>query len=340
MALPPGDTDRALGLSAVPSAERRAPSAEPSRAPSAELSRAPSAEREAQTFSGPSRLVRYANFVKLPHTIFALPFALVGVVLASYVNVVSLVTIAWVIVAFTSARFAAMGFNRIVDRRIDALNPRTASRELPAGTIGLGEAIAAVTVASAVFILAAWRLNPLCLLLTPVALGWVFFYSYTKRFTRWAHIVLGIGLGIAPVGGYLAVTGAWSDPWWILPTLALAVTSWVAGFDIFYALQDISFDREQGLHSLPAALGERGAIAVARTLHLVAVAALATVGIGLGAGWLYFLGVAAVAALLAWEHSLVRPGDLSRIDAAFFTMNGVISITFFTFVLLERVVLG
>ncbi|HUF65167.1 MAG TPA: UbiA family prenyltransferase, partial [Gemmatimonadaceae bacterium] len=166
--------------------------------------------------------------------------------------------------------------------------------------------------------------------------AWVLGYSYTKRFTRFAHLVLGLGLGIAPVGGYLAITGAWSDPWWILPALAVAVMSWVAGFDIFYALQDVGFDREQGLHSIPAAVGERRAIGVARLLHAITVLALAAVGGGVGGGWWYAAGVAVVAALLIYEHSLVRPHDLTRLDAAFFTMNGVISIVFFTFVLAER----
>jgi 4-hydroxybenzoate polyprenyltransferase len=294
--------------------------------------------REGQTFAGGSRLVRYANFVKLPHTLFALPFALVGVVLASYVKDVRWTEVLWVIVAFSAARFAAMGFNRIVDRRIDTLNPRTARRELPAGTISTLEASAAVALASALFVFAAWELNPLCFLLAPVALAWVFFYSYTKRFTRWAHLALGLGLGIAPVGGYLAVTGEWSSAWWTLVLLALAVMSWVGGFDIFYALQDVAFDRQHGLHSIPVALGEVRAVVVARALHAFTVCALAIVGVGVSAGWLYILGVVVVAALLLYEHSLVRPGNLARLDAAFFTMNGIISITFFGFVLAERLI--
>jgi 4-hydroxybenzoate polyprenyltransferase len=297
-----------------------------------------SAAREGQTFAGRSAFVRYANLVKLPHTLFALPFALVGVVLASYVKDVTLAMVLWVAVAFTSARFAAMAFNRIVDRRLDAMNPRTAKREIPAGAIGVREAGVAVGIACAVFLVAAWRLNPLCLMLAPVALAWVLGYSYTKRFTRWAHVVLGLGLGIAPVGGYLAVTGSWSDPWWMLPTLAIAVMAWVAGFDVLYALQDVAFDRHTGLHSIPAALGERRAILVARAFHAATVVALAAVGGAVHAGWLYWSGVAVVAALLVYEHSLVRPNDLTRLDAAFFTMNGIISIAFFGFVLAERLV--
>jgi 4-hydroxybenzoate polyprenyltransferase len=296
------------------------------------------AAREGQTFEGRATLVRYANLVKLPHTLFALPFALVGVVLASYVKDVTPATVLWVAIAFTSARFAAMAFNRIVDRRLDALNPRTARREIPAGAIGVREAGIAVVVASVIFLGAARQLNPLCLALAPLALAWVLGYSYTKRFTRWAHLVLGLGLGIAPVGGYLAVTGAWSDPWWMLPVLAAAVMTWVAGFDVLYALQDVAFDRQTGLHSIPAAVGEARALTVARLLHAGTVIALGAVGVAVGAGWVYWVGVAVVAALLLYEHSLVRPGDLSRLDAAFFTMNGIISIAFFGFVLVERLV--
>ena len=298
---------------------------------------AESSGREGQTFGGTSRFVRYANFVKLPHTLFALPFALVGVIIASYVKQLRAMDVVWVALAFTAARFAAMGFNRIADRDIDALNPRTAARELPSGVMSVREASLAVLSASAIFLGAAWMLNPLCFALSPIALGWVLFYSYTKRFTRFAHLALGIGMSIAPVGGYLAVTGAWSKPWWVLLALAAVVMSWGGGFDIFYALQDIEFDRANGLHSLPARYGTAPAIAFARGLHLLTVAMLTLVGFGIGAGALYWAGVGVVALLLIYEHSLVRPTDLSRIDAAFFTMNGVLSVTFFCFVLVGRV---
>ena len=300
------------------------------------MSAGPARPREGQTFAGESRLTLYANFVKLPHTLFALPFALVGVTLASFGGPVRLAQVGWIILAFTSARFAAMGFNRIVDREIDARNPRTRMREIPSGRLRVGEAAATVVAASLLFCLAASRLNRLCLILSPVALGWVFFYSFTKRFTRWSHLVLGASLAIAPVGGYLAVAGRWSDPWWMLIALATAVGTWVGGFDILYSLQDVGFDREHGLHSVPAALGEAGALGVARLLHVVTVLTLALVGVAAGAGWLYFAGVAVAAALLLYEHSLVRPDDLSKLDAAFFTMNGIISIAFFGFVLAER----
>ena len=295
------------------------------------------AAREGQTVEGTSRLARYVNFVKLPHTVFALPFALTGVVLASRVRPVTAPMVVWVVLAFTAARFAAMGFNRIADRHIDARNPRTQMREIPSGAMSVAEASASVTVASAVFLFAAWRINPLCLALSPFALAWVLFYSFTKRFTRWAHLVLGLGLGIAPAGGYLAVTGQWSDPWWLLPALAVAVMTWVGGFDIFYALPDTEFDRSLGLHSVPATMGAGRALAVARVLHATTVLALAAAGVGAHAGWLYFAGVAVAAAILAYEHSLVSAEDQSRLDAAFFGMNGILSVTFFVFVLAERV---
>jgi len=298
------------------------------------------ASREGQTFAGASRIIAYVNLVKLPHTIFALPFALVGVVLASYRRPPRLSDVGWVVLAFTAARFAAMAFNRLVDREIDGRNPRTAMRELPSGALGVGEAWIAVVLASGLFVYSAGQLNPLCLALSPVALAWIFFYSFTKRFTRWSHIVLGLSLAIAPVGGYLAVAGAWSHPFWMLLALALAVATWVAGFDIFYSLQDLEFDRAQRLQSIPAALGEKRGIRVARVMHLVSVGALMTVGFAVHAGVWYWVGVVLAAALLAYEHSLVSPDDLSKLDAAFFTMNGMISIAFFFFVLMDRLMRG
>jgi 4-hydroxybenzoate polyprenyltransferase len=293
--------------------------------------------REGQTFDGRSAFVRYVNLVKLPHTLFALPFALVGATLATRVRVPTPDVLAWIVVAFTAARWAAMAFNRIADRELDTVNPRTAQRELPTGAISVTAAYVSVVVAAVVFVFAASQLNRLCLVLAPVALAWVLVYSYTKRFTSWSHLALGLGLSIAPVGGYLAVTGAWSDPWWMLAALALAVATWVAGFDVLYSLQDMAFDRKFGLRSIPAAAGERYAFWIARGLHVITVAALAVAGVGAGAGPFYWSGVLVAAALLTYEHSLVRPGELSRLDAAFFTMNGVISITFFGFVLAERV---
>ena len=301
---------------------------------------APATGRDGQVMSGQSLLVRYLNFVKVPHTVFALPFALVGATLASYRAPVSWTTLGWVVLAFTSVRFAAMGFNRIVDRDIDARNPRTARRELPSGTLTLRQAVLAVVTMAIVFVYSAFQLNPLCGWLSPVALGWVLAYSYTKRFTRWSHLVLGVSLSIAPVGGYLAITGQWSEPAWVLLVLATAVASWVAGFDILYALQDETFDMEQGLHSIPVSFGAAGAVRISRVLHAITVASLVAVGWGTGAGWLYAAGVVVAASLLLYEHSLVKPDDLHRLDAAFFTMNGVISIAFFVFVLAERLMRG
>jgi 4-hydroxybenzoate polyprenyltransferase len=296
------------------------------------------APREGQTFAGESGFARWASFVKLPHTVFALPFALVGVTLATREAPVTVAMVGWVVLAFTCARWVAMAVNRIVDREYDARNPRTAQREIPRGAIGVGEAWVSVVVAAALFVVAAGQLNPLCLMLSPVALAWVCFYSFTKRFTRYAHLVLGLGLAIAPVGGYLAVTGAWSEPWWLLAALTVAVMAWSGGFDILYALPDIAFDRSQGLHSIPAALGVAPAIAVARALHVVTVAGLSVAVVAAGAGWIAWLGVAVVAALLAWEHSLVSAEDLSKLDAAFFTTNGVIAVAFFGFVLADVLV--
>lgn len=292
---------------------------------------------EGQHIGGRGRLVDYSNLVKLPHTIFALPFALVGATLASYRHRVDPWSVLLILAAFTSARFAAMGFNRIVDRAIDARNPRTRMREIPAGKLSVGEATAAVIAAGAVFIFCAAMLNRICLILAPFALGWILFYSYTKRFTRYAHLVLGVALAIAPVGAYLAVAGEWSRPPAALLVLAGGVLCWVAGFDILYSLQDIDFDRSQGLHSIPAALGSKGALAFSRVLHLLSAAQFVALGFLLPElGAAYFVGTAIIAVMLAYEQSLVKSDDLSKIDAAFFNINGAISVVFFLIVLGER----
>jgi 4-hydroxybenzoate polyprenyltransferase len=292
---------------------------------------------EGQTFAGESLLVRYANFVKLPHTLFALPFALLGLLAASLAgSKVTIRTVALVVLAFSAARWAAMGFNRIADRAYDARNPRTMQRELPRGAISLTQAWVSVVLASAIFIAAAGSLNPLCLLLSPFALAWILTYSLTKRFTWWPHLWLGLSLAIAPVGGYLAVTGRWSEPAWPLVAVAAAVATWVAGFDIFYALPDEGFDRSQGLRSAVVRLGESRAILLAKLLHGVTIPALALFGYGMGFGPWYYAGLVLAAGILVYEHGLVRPGDLSRLDAAFFTMNGIMSLTVFVFALLDR----
>jgi 4-hydroxybenzoate polyprenyltransferase len=280
---------------------------------------------DGQVLASGGRLAAYANFVKVAHTVFSLPFAFVGVAAASRVRPVTLRTLLLVVAAFGAARFAAMGFNRIADRRLDAANPRTAGRELPARRLSVPEAWALVVGMAALFVLAAALLNPLCLALSPVALVWITVYSYAKRFTSLSHLWLGLGMAIAPVGGYLAVTGAWSTPWWVILLLALVVTCWGGGFDVLYSLQDEAFDREHGLRSMTVLLGPSGAIAVARSLHGAAAAALVAFGMAVGFGTWYFGGVAVAIALLVWEHRLVRVGDYSRLDAAFFSMNGIIS---------------
>ena len=293
--------------------------------------------REGQTFGGASLLVRYVNLVKLPHTVFALPFALLGVVAASRIQPVRPLEVGLVVLAFTAARFVAMGFNRIADRDLDARNPRTRDRELPSGRLTVRQAWLAIGLAAAVFFISAWALNPLCAALSPVALAWITVYSYTKRFTHWSHLWLGASLAIAPAGGYLAVTGAWSRPWWLLPVIALAVASWVGGFDVFYALQDEQFDRVQGLRSAVVLMGQAGSILFAKLLHAISILALTTFGLGAGFGSPYFVGVTIGALFIAWEHRLVKPGDLSRLNAAFFTANGIVSIVVFLGALVDRV---
>ncbi len=292
---------------------------------------------EGQILRGGSLLVRYANFVRLPHTVFALPFAGLGVVAASWSAPVTWRTALLVAVAFTAARFVAMGVNRVADRHLDARNPRTRGRELPAGTLTLAQAWTAVAGAALVFVWSAWSLNPLCFALSPVALAVVTAYSFAKRFTWWSHVWLGVGDAIAGPAGYLAVTGRWSTPWWILPVLAVVVAAWVAGFDIFYALQDEAFDRAEGLHSAVVRFGRGRAIFLAKMIHGIAVLALVAFGAALGLHWPYYAGVAVGAAIIAWEHQLVKPDDLSRLDAAFFTMNGVVSVVVFAGALVDRI---
>lgn len=307
----------------------------------------PKGARDGQLIGGGSLAVRLANFVKLPHTVFAMPFALVGVIFASVAHAVTAPIIGYVLLAFTAARFAAMGFNRIVDRDVDAVNPRTAMRELPSGALTLGQAKTSVAVASALFVFASSQLNALCLYLSPVALAWVLGYSYTKRFTRWSHVWLGFGLAIAPVGGYLAVAGGWSDPWWVLCALALMVATWSGGFDILYALQDAEFDRTHGLYSIPSTIGVPRAILLSRALHITSVACLATViashPLGAAGGAVQsvlWTGVIGVAAMLLFEHRMVKANDLTKLNAAFFTMNGLISIGFLVIVFVARLVAG
>jgi len=268
------------------------------------------------------------DMIKWEHSIFALPFALCGAMLAAggFPTVHQLV---WIIVAMVAARSAAMAFNRWADASIDAANPRTSTRALPAGHLSPAFVVTFVIVSSLVFILAASRLNRLALLLSPVALAVLLLYSYTKRVTRWSHLVLGFALGIAPSAAWIAVRGS-LDPRILL--LTAAVTFWVGGFDVLYACQDFDFDREAGLHSVPRYFGIRAALRIARVFHLIMVGLLVTLLLAFGLGKLAAAGVLAVILLLAYEHSLVKPYDLSKLNAAFFTMNGVISVLFFIFV--------
>ena len=274
---------------------------------------------------------RFASLVKLEHTVFALPFAYVGALLASD-GLPSTRDALWILAAMVGARTLAMGLNRLIDAGIDARNPRTASRELPAGTLTTAQ-VALLCAASAVlFLVAVFQLDPLVHRLWPVPLVLFVVYPYLKRVTWLCHAWLGVSLGLAPVGAWAAVTG--ELPWEAF-ALGGAVALWVAGFDLFYALFDLEHDRAEGLHSWPVRFGGRGTFVGARAHHLGTVALLVLTGLGLGVGVFYWLGVAAVAALLAYEHSLVRPGDLRRLDAAFFTTNGVISIVFLALVLAD-----
>ena len=266
--------------------------------------------------------------IKWEHSIFALPFALSGAMLAAG-GLPTLHQLTWIVIAMISARSAAMAFNRVADAAIDAANPRTRTRALPAGTLTPTFVTTFVVVSCAIFVFAAAQLNHLTLILSPVALAIVLLYSYTKRFTRWSHLVLGFALGIAPAAAWIAVRGS-LDPRILL--LTAAVTFWVGGFDVLYACQDYEFDRASNLHSLPRYVGIPTALWIARLFHLFMIGLLITLPLAFGLGTLAIVGVMAVAILLAYEHSLVSPRDLSKLNAAFFTMNGVISVVFFVFV--------
>ncbi len=268
------------------------------------------------------------EMIKWEHSVFALPFALCGAMLAAG-GVPTGRQLAWIVVAMVAARSAAMAFNRLADFEIDRANPRTASRALPAGLLSRRFVALFVTVAAAVLVIAASQLNRLALYLSPLALAILLLYSYTKRFTRWSHLVLGLALGCAPAAAWIAVRGK-LDPRILI--LTAAVTFWVGGFDVLYACQDHDFDREAGLHSVPRHLGIPGALNVARLLHGLMLGLLVLLVMVFHLGIVAIAGIATVALLLAYEHSLVRPGDLTRLNAAFFTMNGVISVVFFLFV--------
>ncbi len=268
------------------------------------------------------------EMIKWEHSIFALPFALCGALLAAH-GLPGALQLFWIVVAMIAARSAAMAFNRLADASIDAANPRTQTRALPAGTLTPAFVSTFVIVSCAVFVLAASRLNRLTLALSPVALAVILLYSYTKRFTRWSHLVLGFALGIAPSAAWIAVRGSF-DPRILL--LTAAVTFWVAGFDVLYACQDYEFDQQAGLHSIPRYFGIARSLWIARVFHLLMLILLMGLVAVFGLGKLAVAGVIVVAILLGYEHSLVSPNNLSKLNAAFFTMNGVISVVFFVFV--------
>jgi len=285
------------------------------------------------TVSAPTLPVRFARLVKIEHTVFALPFAYVGAFLAVG-DTPSAHALVWITLAMVGARSLAMALNRLIDAGLDARNPRTAGRELPSGQLSVPQVVLFCAASLGLFLAAVWQLAPLTHALWPIPVAGFVVYSYLKRWTWLCHAWLGAVDGLAPVGAWVAITN--HLPWqaW---TLGAAVALWVAGFDCFYALFDLDVDRAQGLHSIATRFGVHGAFAGARIAHAATIACLIVAGLGLSVGVLYWLGVAVVAGLLAYEHSLVRPGDLHRLDAAFFTMNGVISVAFAAFVVADVV---
>ena len=277
-------------------------------------------------------VVTFGRMIKFEHTIFALPFALSAAAIAARGHGLTILRLVGIVVAMAAARTAAMGFNRIADRHIDAQNPRTARRELPAGAVTLRAAWTLTLASASVFVAAAALLGPLCLALSPVALALLFGYSFTKRFTFLCHLFLGLAIAAGPAGAWIAVRGTFT----LVPgLLMIAVATWIAGFDVLYALADRDFDRGAGLHSIPARFGVAGALAISGALHAATLAALFALPHVAGLGLPYLAGVVVVAALLVYEHAIVRPSDLSRLDAAFFTLNGYVSVVFFAATLVD-----
>ena len=277
-----------------------------------------------------SKISDYAGLIRFSHTIFALPFAMASVVLAWPKHPVTLRALTWILIAMVGARSAAMGFNRLADRRFDALNPRTQGWELPQGTVKVTEAVLLTGAMSLLFVYAAYELSWLCFLLSPLALAIVFFYSLTKRFTWASHLFLGLALAIAPIGAWLAVAGAAVSVGELATPLLLgfAVLFWLAGFDIIYSLQDREFDRKQGLHSIPVRFGVTGALRLSSCFHAVTIVFLALVGVTAALGFIYWIGFTAVAVVLIWEHRIVTAHDLSRINRAFFDYNAYVSLAY------------
>jgi len=274
----------------------------------------------------------FLDAIKFEHTVFALPFAYVAMVLAAD-GWPGWHTLIWVTLAMVGARTLAMSVNRLADRFIDAANPRTARRHLPTGLLTPAQVTIAAVAAGALLVVSASMLNPLCLALAPLAVLFLVGYSYTKRFTWLSHWILGFTDGIAAAGGWIAVRGAFAPPVYVL---WFALTVWIAGFDLIYACQDVQFDREHRLYSVPARFGIPAALTIARVCHVLTIAAFALLGVMMGLGWLYWLGVLVVAGLLVYEHSLVSPSDLSRLDVAFFNVNGYIAVILFLSVIAGR----
>jgi 4-hydroxybenzoate polyprenyltransferase len=266
----------------------------------------------------------YLSFVRFSHSVFALPFALAGALLAAARSPITWLKVGWILLAMASARSAAMGFNRLVDARFDRLNPRTANREIPRGAMSPFEASVFVVVSAAVFVFAAWRLNTLCFVLSPLALAIVFWYSLAKRYTTWTQLFLGLAMAVAPVGGWFAVGGRGGiEPW----LLGMAIGLWVGGFDVLYACQDLEFDRAHGLRSIPVRFGVSHALVMSRVMHVLAVACLAGLALVTPLPWFYLAGVGAVALLLVYEQSLVSASDLSQVKRAF-DLNGYVGILY------------
>ena len=280
------------------------------------------------------KITDYLRLIKFSHSVFALPFAFTSALIAAN-GIPTFSQIFWITVAMVGGRTGAMGMNRIIDRKIDALNPRTKNRELPRGVIKTGEAFIFTIIAFALLLFAAYKLNPLCLKISPIVLLVLFTYSYTKRFTWLSHIVLGTALSLAPLGAWIAIKGTFDFQ--ILP-LCFAVMFWVAGFDVFYAMQDIDFDKKHGLYSIPSAFGIKTSLRIARLFHLITIAMLLGLMPIFNLGALYLFGVLIASALMLYEHSLIKPADLSKLDMAFFNMNGYISITIFVFTLMNYLI--
>ncbi len=285
-----------------------------------------------------NKAILYLKMIKISHSVFALPFAFTGAILAASglpSNNRIFWQLFWITVAMVGARTGAMGLNRIIDRKIDAANPRTKNREIPAGKIKTKDTVIFTFISLAVFVFAAYNLNPLCLKLSPIAIGVLVLYSYTKRFTWMAHFVLGIAISAAPLGAWIAVRGTFD---WEIAPLSIAVVFWLAGFDVLYALQDVEFDRRYGLHSIPQRFGIKKALVLSRIFHFIAWSLLSVSGILFHLSLAYWLGMLLIAGLLIYEHSLVKPHDLSKLNMAFFNMNGYISIAVFAFTMIALLI--